>query len=67
MFGGGPLSRIIQRKLFMKKLSSEDLYKIGKSVGGLKAIAPINGEEKVGAVVYKRKAEYRGLPWQAED
>ncbi|MBU8878526.1 hypothetical protein BGM26_05925 [Bacillus sp. FJAT-29790] len=54
------MTRIInpaeQRKVFDK-----DLYKLGKPVVGVKAVAPVKGKEQVGAVVYKRKAKYGDL------
>ncbi|NRD77380.1 hypothetical protein HPT25_07690 [Bacillus sp. BRMEA1] len=61
------MCRIIQTSVFKRKLPPEQLFKIGEPIVGIKAIAPINGEEKVGTIVYKRKAEYRGLPWDAEE
>jgi hypothetical protein len=43
------------------KVSEKDLYKLGVPVVGVKAVAPINGKEQVGTVVYKRKAIYGDL------
>lgn len=44
-----------------KKVVDKDLYKLGKPVVGVRAVAPVKGKEKVGAVVYKRKAKYDDL------
>jgi hypothetical protein len=43
------------------KVIEKDLYKLGKPVVGVKAVAPVKGKEQVGAVVYKRKAKYGDL------
>ncbi|WP_180955273.1 hypothetical protein [Peribacillus deserti] len=40
---------------------NKDLFKLGKPVVGVRAVAPVKGKEKVGAVVYKRKAKYGDL------
>ncbi|MDQ0246499.1 hypothetical protein J2S09_004103 [Bacillus fengqiuensis] len=47
----------------LKKLSDKNSCKIGVPVVGVKAIATVNGKEKVGEVVYKRKAIY-GKPFE---
>lgn len=44
-----------------KKISDKDLFKVGKPVVGIQAVAPVKGKEQVGAVVYKRKATYGEL------
>jgi len=46
-----------------RKVSDKDSYKLGKPVVGVKAVAPVKGKERVGAVVYKRKAKY-GDPFE---
>ncbi|QQZ11242.1 hypothetical protein [Heyndrickxia vini] len=43
------------------KIFDKDLYKLGKPVVGIKAVAPVKGKEQVGSVVYKRKAKYGDL------
>lgn len=42
-------------------ISKKDSHKIGEPVVGIKAVAPIKGKEQVGAIVYKRKANYGDL------
>lgn len=44
-----------------KKITEEDLFKLGKPVVGIKAVAPVKGKEQVGSVIYKRKATYGEL------
>ncbi|MBM7691298.1 hypothetical protein JOC77_000703 [Peribacillus deserti] len=39
----------------------KDLFKLGKPVVGVRAVAPVKGKEQVGAVVYKRKAKFGDL------
>lgn len=44
-----------------EKIPEKDLFKVGKPVVGIRAVAPVNGKEQVRAVVYKRKAFYGDL------
>jgi len=44
-----------------RKIPDKDLYKLGKPVVGVRAVAPVKGKDIVGAVVYKRKAKYGDL------
>ncbi|WP_180956490.1 hypothetical protein [Bacillus canaveralius] len=49
------------RKIALKKkISVEELFKIGEAVE-IKAVFPSKNGEEVGTIVYKRKAVYRGL------
>ncbi|WP_026694242.1 hypothetical protein [Peribacillus kribbensis] len=55
--------RRLPKSIRTKKTAVENQnYKIGEPVSGMKAVVSTNqGEEEKGTVVYKRKAEYRGL------
>ncbi|MEC2074501.1 hypothetical protein [Metabacillus fastidiosus] len=55
------MSRFINYRHELKKLSPGEAYKVGTSVEGKRAVATIDGKEKIGKVVYKRKAEYRKI------
>ncbi|MEC2076107.1 hypothetical protein [Metabacillus fastidiosus] len=49
-----------------RKISSDEQYKIGEVVTGMKATAYVKGRERIGKVVYRRKAIYMNI-WDSND
>jgi hypothetical protein len=52
------MTKFIDLAEVKKRISEKELDEFGEAVSGEKAVASINGKEKVGNVVYRRKATY---------
>ena len=60
------MTRYIDLAAMKRMIAEKDLYRLSEAVVGEKAIAPIKGKERTGAVVYRRKVEYE-LQYENKD